>query len=1025
MVDRETTKEELLDELAQLRQRVQELEQREKQYRQQEQALREREEWARLAIQVGRLGGWRLCLDTNCVEIDQRMREIWGEPEDTVLIPLPKVLERIHPDDRERVAAAVNAAIDPQSSGTYEIEYRLVWKDGTERWVLANGQAQFEGEGGSRRTVNFFGTALDITDRKQMETALIAQEQRYRYIFEAVGVSIWEEDFSEVKAAIDQLKTSGVQDFRQYFTEHPEFVQRAVEMVRLRDVNQASLLLFGAQTKAELLHSLPQIFTPETREAFIEELLAIATGRTQFATETVLQTLQGQQLQVWFSITFPPPSESYERVIVSLLDITERKQTEKALKRYQLLSEHSRDIVLYIRRDGQILEANQAAVNAYGYSRAELLSRTISDLRSPETYSSLNAQFSQAYQRGILFETVHRRQDGSSFPVEVSAQSTVTETEAVILSIIRDISERKQVEAEREYLLRCEQSARLAAESAERRAQFIAEAGTVLNSSLEYQSTLRSVAQLVVPTLADWCAVDILNAGGSLERLATAHIDPAKVEWGIELHRRYPPDLNAPHGIAQVLRTGQPEYYPEISEEQLIAGARDAEHLQILRALGLKSVMIVPLIVRGRTLGVISFISAESGHSYSLADLSLAEELARRAALALDNAYLYLEAQQAQLQAEAANRMKDEFLAVLSHELRTPMNPILGWARLLQKGTLDAERTATALATIERNAQLQVQLIEDLLDIARILQGKFSLNPYPVNLASTIEAAIETVRLAAESKNIQIQAQFEANMGSVLGDAGRLQQVVWNLLSNALKFTPTGGQVEIQLTKIGSQAQIQVRDTGKGIKPEFLPYVFDTFRQADSSTTRTFGGLGLGLAIVRHIVELHGGSVKAESLGEGQGAIFTVQLPLLSEASPEIKTKTAPQPALALAGLRVLVVDDEADTLELSQFILETAGAIVIPAVSAANALQQFEQAQPDVLVSDIGMPQMDGYTLISQIRSQLPEGKQIPAIALTAYAGEINQQQVLAAGFQLHLVKPVEPEQLVEAIAQVLPDDA
>ncbi|MEP0919403.1 ATP-binding protein [Leptolyngbya sp. DQ-M1] len=474
-----------------------------------------------------------------------------------------------------------------------------------------------------------------------------------------------------------------------------------------------------------------------------------------------------------------------------------------------------------------------------------------------------------------------------------------------------------------------------------------------------------------------------------------------------------------------MLRTGQPEYYPEISEEQLIAGARDAEHLQILRALGLKSVMIVPLIVRGRTLGVISFISAESGHSYSLADLSLAEELARRAALALDNAYLYLEAQQAQLQAEAANRMKDEFLAVLSHELRTPMNPILGWARLLQKGTLDAERTATALATIERNAQLQVQLIEDLLDIARILQGKFSLNPYPVNLASTIEAAIETVRLAAESKNIQIQAEFEANMGSVLGDAGRLQQVVWNLLSNALKFTPTGGQVEIQLTKIGSQAQIQVRDTGKGIKPEFLPYVFDTFRQADSSTTRTFGGLGLGLAIVRHIVELHGGSVKAESLGEDQGATFTVQLPLLPEASPLTETKTAPQAAPALAGLRVLVVDDEADTLELSQFILETAGAIVIPAVSAANALQQFEQAQPDVLVSDIGMPQMDGYTLISQIRSQLPEGKQIPAIALTAYAGEINQQQVLAAGFQLHLVKPVEPEQLVEAIAQVLPDDA
>jgi PAS domain S-box-containing protein len=377
--------------------------------------------------------------------------------------------------------------------------------------------------------------------------------------------------------------------------------------------------------------------------------------------------------------------------------------------------------------------------------------------------------------------------------------------------------------------------------------------------------------------------------------------------------------------------------------------------------------------------------------------------------------------QAAREEAERANRIKDEFLAVLSHELRSPLNPILGWSRLLQNGKLDESKTKQALATIERNAKLQSELIEDLLDVSRILQGKLSLTVSSVNLASTIQSAIETVRLAAEAKSIAIETRLDPKAGLISGDLTRLQQVVWNLLSNAVKFTPIGGRVTVQLEQVNAYAQIIVRDTGKGISPDFLPYVFDYFRQADSTTTRKFGGLGLGLAIVRHLVELHGGTVRVESPGEGQGATFTVRLPLMLTPSNLNQSESLPKHPLDLSGIRILVVEDEIDARELLMFLLEQQGAQVIAATSAHEALLLLTQSRPNILISDIGMPDMDGYMLIQQVRKLTPEqGGQIPAIALTAYAGEINQQQALAAGFQKHISKPVEPEELFHLISSL-----
>lgn len=380
--------------------------------------------------------------------------------------------------------------------------------------------------------------------------------------------------------------------------------------------------------------------------------------------------------------------------------------------------------------------------------------------------------------------------------------------------------------------------------------------------------------------------------------------------------------------------------------------------------------------------------------------------------------------QAAREQAESANQIKDEFLAVLSHELRSPLNPILGWSKLLQQRKLDSAKTTTALATIERNAQLQSQLIDDLLDISRILRGKLILNEMPVDLSVVILAALETVRLAAEAKSLLIQTILAPNVGMVTGDAGRLQQVVWNLLSNAVKFTPAGGQISVTLTQTGTDAQLQITDTGIGINPNFLPYVFEHFRQEDGAITRKFGGLGLGLAIVRQIVELHGGTVAANSPGEGQGATFTVQIPL---ATCSTQPLIEPSSNLTgdLTGIHILVVDDELDSRDFVAFVLEQANAIVTSVSSGIEALQMIEQSVPDLVVSDIGMPDMDGYMLLQQIRL-CEQARKVPAIALTAYAGESDRTLALAPlpvgdgfadGFQQHIPKPVDPEKLVDAI--------
>jgi PAS domain S-box-containing protein len=406
------------------------------------------------------------------------------------------------------------------------------------------------------------------------------------------------------------------------------------------------------------------------------------------------------------------------------------------------------------------------------------------------------------------------------------------------------------------------------------------------------------------------------------------------------------------------------------------------------------------------------------------------DDISERRQAEEQRAKILAHAEAARAEAEAANRAKDEFLATLSHELRTPLSAILAWTSLLRIGKLDAATSSRALETIERNTKLQAQLIEDLLDVSRIITGKLRLQPRPVQLAASVEGALDAVRPTAEAKGVALGCTTE-DVGAVSGDPDRLQQVLWNLLSNAVKFTPAGGRVDVHLRQVGPSVEITVSDTGEGISPEFLPYVFDRFRQVDSTAGRAHGGLGLGLAIARHLVELHGGSIRAHSAGVGHGATFTVRLPMMAAParSPSGATQlgtalagTRSNGAPALEGTRVLVVDDEADARGYLTVALEQCGAEVVTAASAHEALESLQRQRPDVLVSDIGMPGEDGFALIAKVRAlDAANGGRLPAVALTAYARTEDRGRVLKAGYDLHLPKPIDPHQLADALRQVL----
>jgi PAS domain S-box-containing protein len=792
--------------------------------------------------------------------------------------------------------------------------------------------------------------------------------------------------------------------------------------------------------------------------------------------------------------------QEMERLSARLRKPGESRPAPSNHRGFRRLFESNLAGIIFADLDGNVTGANDAYLEMIGYTREELNRGEIrwSDLTPPE-YRPLDEEaIIKVKALGLCapWEKEYIRKDGSRVKAMIGV-ALIEGSEDECIAFILDISDRKQIE----------EALRLS----EERYRFLAESGKELTSSLDYDKTLQNVARLAVPTVADYCQIYLRDEQGEIRPVAATHIDPAKEAILLDVQRRYLPNANNDaNPIIKVIRSGQPELLTEISGAFLKSIARDEEQLSIFEKLAPRSGMVVPLVAHGNRLGAITFVAAESGRRYGAAELALAEEIARRAAIAVDNARLYREAQE-------ANRIKDEFLATVSHELRTPLNAILGWLHLLKTNRLDEPTEKVAFDTIERNARSQAQLVEDLLDISRIITGKLRVEVQPVRLEPIITSALDGVRPAAEAKAIELRAKFDRDAGEVAGDPDRLRQIFWNLVSNAIKFTPTGGRVDVRVERAAESCdnekiseseskqaravkevsevkessevkeggrvkesggaiaylRITVSDTGEGISPEFLPHVFERFRQADASTTRLHGGLGLGLAIVQHLVELHGGSIEAYSPGIGQGTSITVNLPLASSlcaaskgkaverkisegapasdspsqsaspSPPSLRTYSAPQygplaraegdvEPLAdghepcdrlklLDGLRLLIVDDEPDTLEMLSAALKECGARVKAVESAGDAFKALQAWRPHVLIGDIGMPVEDGYDMIERIRKLDPEqGGSTPAIALTAYARIEDRERALRAGYQEHIPKPVEPDELIEVIASL-----
>ena len=655
---------------------------------------------------------------------------------------------------------------------------------------------------------------------------------------------------------------------------------------------------------------------------------------------------------------------------------------------------------------------NPAAERMFGYTAEEMIGRSIraiipEDRQYEEDDVIARVRSGQAVDH---FETVRKRKDGALIDVSLTISPVRDATGTIVgaSKIARDITERLR--------------ARALEERNRRQVAFLSRLTTNFALSLEPSQILASLAELSVPYFADWCAVDMVQPNGHIERLAQVHVDPAKEEMVTQLRRIYE-NPASPMSPTHVIRTGKPGIVLDVTEQDLLdASGGSAERLSVLRNLELSSYVCVPLKTYGRVVGAVTMARSISGRRFDEEDVRVAEDAASRTAMAVDNARAYE-------QLQIANQVKDEFLATLSHELRTPLNAILGYARMLRAGILKQDRRTQAVETIERNAATLTQMVEDVLDVSRIAAGKIRLHVEPVDLSVVLRDALATVAPAAEARGVRLESILESQVGAVSGDPDRLQQVIWNLLSNAVKFTPRGGRVQTRLQRVDSHVEVTVSDTGIGIREDFLPHLFERFRQGDSSTTRAHGGLGLGLAIAHRIVELHGGRIKAFSPGEGQGATFRVELPLRivhAETEPDLPVhprSDGARPLLelpALPDISVLAVDDDPDALGLVREILESSGARVRTATSARDALESIEQELPDVLVSDLGMPEMDGYDLIQRVRRMEGPAKQLPAAALTAYARSEDRSKALRLGFEIHLPKPIDPSELIAAVASL-----
>ena len=775
--------------------------------------------------------------------------------------------------------------------------------------------------------------------------------------------------------------------------------------------NPSAERMFG-YTASEAIGQSIRMIIPDDRMGEEDFVLShIRAGQPVRHHETIRRRKDGTTLPI--SLTVSPVYDEAGVVIGAskiARDISDRKNAELATRRLAAVVESSDDAIVSKDLNGNITSWNRGAERMFGYSPAEAIGRSIRMIIPPDLQQEEEMVLGRirAGESVDHYETRRRRKDGTELLVSLSVSPVIDDAGVVVgaSKIARDVTERSRL-----LVLAAQQAAV---------AQTLSEVGGLVASSLDRDTVVQKVTDVATSlTKAEVGAFFYnLHDPQSGESYMLHRLSGAPKEAFAQFSHPRAAALFAPtfDGDGTVRLDDVTQDLPD-GLNQPYQGMPDGR-------LPVRSYLAVPVKAgSGAVLGGLFFGHSQAG-VFTLEHQQLATGVAGWASLALENARLYTEARD-------ADRLKDEFLAVLSHELRTPLNAIVGYSRLLRGNMLSGEKAARGLETLERNAAALTQIVEDVLDISRIVSGKIRLDVQPVELPLVVHNAVATVQPAADAKGVRLQTIIDPRVGPVSGDRDRLHQVAWNLLSNAVKFTPKQGRVQVRVELVNSHVEIVVSDTGIGIRAEFLPFAFERFRQADAGTTRKTGGLGLGLSIVRHIVEMHGGTVDVASEGEGKGATFRVRLPLMIVHASGIREprehpraeRLAPLTGLGnLAGVKVLAVDDDADALGLLRVVMESAGAEVVTIASAREVLATIASIHPDVLVVDLGMPEMDGFELIARIRaSDDAWTRDIPATALTAFARSEDRTRALRSGFEMHLAKPVDPGELVASVAMLV----